>query len=303
MTATPTIRRLLSRMNTATLLFAIITSLGFAGGEVKRLANKDISNADRDALVEKLKRSEPSESAPPILKLMRACSSVGATEPGMGPKPWMNNYHSHQAKAWYASIAVWHALFRGKDDTAKVAILLQLLNDHHDSYSRRVVLKKLSSSHWNSDAEREVFSLLQDKETPDATKGDALQALMKRTGEKYVPHAITFIQSAPNKDNRRWDQLFNVGNQFFRYSRKNQNEIIAIGFAILEANATPGTSNGYHLARQLGYFLKIPRTFAPDQESPQYQGRSGLNEKFFADTVKNALEWRKENPTVVRSMP
>jgi len=128
--------------------------------------------------------------------------------------------------------------------------------------------------------------------------------LLEQVGEQYVPHAIDFIRSAPDKDkSRRYERLFNVGDRFFKYARKNQDEIVILGFAILEADARPGTSADYFLARRLGFFLKVPGEFAPDQRAPQYQAKSGLDESFFADTVKNALAWRKKNPAGVVTTP
>ena len=288
-------------MSTAIFLCTLLTSPGLADDRIAELASEDISNADRDALVEELKRSDISTTAPPILKLLRDYASP--EEPGIGPKPWMNDRHSHRAKVWYAAAAVWDTLFDGKSDLAKVAILLKLLNDYSDTYSRYVVLEKLRI-HWSSDAEKQVADLLQRRETQDATKLDALRVLLEQVGEQYVPHAIDFIRSAPDKDkSRRYERLFNVGDRFFKYARKNQDEIVTLGFAILEADATPGTSAGYFLARQLGFFLKVSREFAPDQRAPQYQGKSGLDESFFADTVMNALAWRKKSPAGVVTTP
>src|SRR5262245_17023428 len=112
---------------------------------VDRLVRKDISNEERDAIVEQLKQSDFALTAPGILVAMR--DHVAATEPGMKPKPWMNDSHSHRAKVWYASGAIWRELFRGAGDPKKEEILLKLLSDHHDNYSRYVVLGSLGT-HW-----------------------------------------------------------------------------------------------------------------------------------------------------------
>lgn len=280
-------------MKIAPFVFMLFTCSILEDDRITKLASENTSNVDRDALVERLKRSEVSTTAAPILGLIRDYASP--SEPGMSPQPWMDDSLSHRAKVWYASHAVWDGLFHGKSDPAKTRILLKLLHHHQDSYSRGVVLEQLRR-HWTDGAEAQVASLLKAKETSDSTKLDALRVLLEQVGEKYVSHALHFIQAAPSEDKRnRYLRVFNVGDRFFKYSRKNRDEIVALGFAILEADATPGTPKGYFLARQLGYFLQVPRKFSPDQGDPQYQGSSGLHEIFFGDTVTNAIEWRRKN--------
>ena len=269
------------------------TSGSFGPDLVAALVSKDISNEARDAVVEELSQGDVANTAPRILKLLGEYSSH--LEPGMGAKPWMHDSHSLCAKVWYASHAIWDALFRGEADPAKVKLLIKLLEDHEDPYLRHVVLGTMRSQ-WTDEAEKPVFNLFQNPQVPASTREGAIKALLQHCGERYVPHAIDFVQSAvPEKKSARFQRVFNIGNKFFSYSQKNRSQILSIGFSILEDEANGKTRQGYFIAVRLGFYLKIPDEFQPDQRAPQYQGRNGLNEKFFSDTVQNALEWRRKN--------
>jgi hypothetical protein len=255
---------------------------------IRELARKDISNERRDAIVEQLKQSDVSTVATGILEVMR--SHVSAGEPGIPPKPWMNDAHSHKAKVWYASGEIWRGLFKGRDDPNKAAILLKLLTNNQDEYSIYEILITLWA-HWAPDAEQQVFNLFQDSKATVSSKRQALEVLLARCGEKYAIPALDFIRSSSSRDQLMlFSSIFNSGG-YFSYSEENQKSIIDLGFSILESNEN--RSGGYGLATQLGRFLKIPGEFAPDQNAAKYKTERGLNDQFFLDTVRNALEWRK----------
>jgi hypothetical protein len=268
---------------------------------VKRLPQEDVSNSERDRLVQQLSRGDVATVAPPILKIMR--EHIAADEPGMGPKPWMEDGHSHRAKVWYATAAVWDKLFYGQPDPAKAAVLLKLLDSEKDGYSHYRVLDAVQF-HWNAAVEQAVFQLIERSDTSDGLKRKCLNFLLRFSGETYVPHAIRFIEQAPVKERLGNDQLgyfggvFNIGNHFFSYSRANQDRIVNLGFTILEREARDDGNRGYSIATTLGFFVKAPNDFKPDQKDYQRPpgGPGGLTDAFFADTVKNALEWRKKNP-------
>ena len=218
-------------------------------------------------------------------------------------KPWMIPHYSHQAKVWYASGAVWDALFSGSNDPSKAKILLKLLGDNHDDYSQYVVLNQLRF-HWNSEVEREVSALARRKNITNDSKELAISVLLERPGDSYVTDALRFVQDAAGKDqSSRFHRVFNIGYRFETFSNKSQADILALGFSILEVEAKPGTSAGYGLACELGTFLRVPEEFKPDIHAPDYQGKGGLNEQFFSDTVRNALEWRKLNPSAFTAKP
>lgn len=138
----------------------------------------------------------------------------------------------------------------------------------------------------------------------DDTKELALSVLLERAGQTYVPSALEFVKVTAGKDqSSRFSRVFNIGNQFYTFSDKNQTDALALGFTILEAEAKLGTSMGYGLARLLGTFVEAPGEFASDTLAPLYQGKNGLNEQFFSDTVENALDWRRKNPSGVSTKP
>lgn len=114
---------------------------------IRELVRKDISNERRDTVVEQLKQSDISETAPMILKLTNDFASH--FEPGIGDKPWMSDLHSHRAKIWYASHAIWKELFKGAEDPVKAAILLKLLRHDNGYYSMGVILNTMRF-HWTT---------------------------------------------------------------------------------------------------------------------------------------------------------
>jgi hypothetical protein len=203
----------------------------------------------------------------------------------------MSDMHSHTAKVWYASSAIWAELFNGRDDPNKAAILLKLLaNNRNDEYSTSKVLRMMQF-HRTPETEQQVFNLLHNSETSSSNKRQALEMLIERCGEQYVISAMEFIVASPGWDQcARFTSIFGRATRFASYSEDNQKNIIDLGFSILEFNEN---QYGYGLARQLGSFLKIPGEFAPDQNAAKYKTERGLNDQFFLDTVRNALEWRK----------
>jgi len=270
--------------------FLILMTVCNLQGEdlVCELIRKDISNERRDAIVEQLKQSDISTVAPKILEVMR--NSTSHSDPGIGSKPWMSDMNSHAAKVSYASHAIWHGLFSGADDPNKAAILLKLLANYNDEYSINRVLEMMRA-HWTPEAEKQVFNLLLDSKISISTKQQALEVLIVRCGEQYVIPAIDFIQSSSGHDQKTlFTSIFSGAVRFSSYSEEHQKDIIDLGFSILESNEN---QYGYFLARQLGGFLKIPGEFAPYQNAAEYKTERGLNDQFFLDTVRNALEWRK----------
>ena len=269
-------------------LLILLTVCNLQGEDlIRELVRKDISNERRDAIVEQLKQSDISTVAPKILEVMR--SHASPQEPGIPPKPWMNDMHSHKAKVWYASAEIWRELFKGRDDPNKAAILPKLLTDNHDEYSIRTILNAMQA-HWPTEAEQQVFNLFQDPKATIGSKRNAIEVLLARCGERYVISALDFIRSSSSRDQLMlFTSIFNSGG-YFSYSEARQKGIIDLGFSILESNEN---QSGYGLARRLGGFLKIPGEFAPDQHAAKYKTERGLNDQFFLDTVRNALEWRK----------
>src|SRR5262245_4298541 len=156
-------------MRTAFLILLI--ACNFQGEDlISELVRKDISNERRDAIVEQLKQSDVSTVAQRILEVMR--DYAAPSEPGLPPKPWMNDAHSHRAKVWYASAAIWDELFKGRDEPIKAAILQQLLTNNHDEDSIDKILNTMRF-HWAIEAELQVFNLLQDSKNPSSVKEHA----------------------------------------------------------------------------------------------------------------------------------
>ena len=67
--------------------------------------------------------------------------------------------------------------------------------------------------------------------------------------------------------------------------------MLAAGFEIITELSDENLQTGYFVARRLGFILKIQDEFAPNQKASKYQGKHGLTDEFFIDTVKNAIKW------------
>jgi hypothetical protein len=69
-----------------------------------------------------------------------------------------------------------------------------------------------------------------------------------------------------------------------------------MGFTLLEEDLQKHPAHvhrSYFLATRLEAYLG--KTFTPNQREEKYQGKNGLNEFFFADTVANARAWWAKN--------
>lgn len=257
---------------------------------IDQLTNKNISNKQRNLLMEKLKTIEPTaEMSSKLLIAIRDHRSP--TEPGIN-KAWMNDSYSVNERIWYAAENVWHTWFSGANDINKVNILLELLDMKiDDSY----VLSELHTGHWNEQAEKPVLEIARNNSKEIYSRKAAYEVLLHRCGNKYFTEILNFIRSVPKNEQLQYFQsLFNIGNSFFKYAPISQQEIIKVGFDILEEHTKDNLQIGYFVAIQLGLFLKIPNEFKPDQNDSKYKDKLGLNDIFFIDTVKNALEWKKK---------
>ena len=238
---------------------------------------------------------EPSYSMSSKL-LVAIRDNVAYSEPGIG-KPWMSGRLSAGAKVWYAAIHVWDGWFRGANDPKKIRILSDLLDAHiYDAH----ILKAFRHYQWDDKLESKVLPIAEDKNNSMGLRDSAYLVLIQRCGSRYISHLLNYIESSMGHYVDRanpvdhYCNLFNVGNRFFEYPVRIQERIIELGFSILEVESKGRLHFGYFIATRLGYFLKIPDDFKPNQRDAKYQENGGLKDSFFIDTVKNALEWNRQ---------
>ena len=274
----------------------LLVSASWANDDpLAQLVRNDISNDARDALVDRLKQADFAATAQRILQLMH---DGGAQHPGVyGEKPWRDKSLKHKDKVWYAADEIWRGLVGGKPNPAKTAVLLELLARTKDEDSRYRVIMALEN-HWTADVERQFVELVNSENTTDYVKLDLLRVLLRSCGDPYIDRAIQLVKSVSVESRGGYFRgLFNVANRFFKYSQEHQRDLIDLGFTILETEAKDKDPHAaYFTACQLEYFLGDGKKFKPDQKAPQYQGRYGLTDQFFADTVQRVLEWRRANP-------
>lgn len=261
---------------------------------IQLLARSELSNEARDTLVEELKASDVARNAEGVLKLMR--ENVWPTEPGIGPKPWMSDLHSHRDKVWYAAGAVWKELFSGRSDPAKCRVLLALLEAHSDDYSRYVVLDALRS-HWTDEAEQPVRKLLDAMASSDDTKVGCAALLMSHRPEQYACKVIDLMEQ-PGASLALRERLFRTPEpaSVTRVDTHQKKRWVRAGFRLLDDQRKTEPSKariGYFVATELGEL--VGTQFKPDPKHPKYRSKGGLSDAFFDETVEAALAWWSKN--------
>ena len=255
--------------------------------------DENISCERRDQIVEELKSRRFEEVAEKLIEIMisyRPMFAYNIPE----EKPWMSNSYPTRVKIWLAAGVVWHEHTGGKKDPEKEMCIISLLKSRKDNAVRIKLLEALGRQ-WGDSAETEALNITKNKNEDLYLRRRSIALLLWHSEiNKYLTDAIEIIKEYKGK--KRIDvycDIMNVGNRLFLLSNDNKGTLIKLGFQILQEECGEKPACGYFLARQLGFILKMPDEFAPDQNLQKYKGKNGLNDEFFEDTVKNALEWYK----------
>jgi hypothetical protein len=307
-TSNPTVKQIIKQLdcalltcrvnNNMILITFLITCISFLQGQETVLLNEfvrqDISNERREELMGLILQQDINRVAPLLLKIHTEYATP--TEPGLGLYPWLSDQHSVNAKIWYASGAIWQGLFQNEKIHNQTEILIGLLKRKDLRPSIYTILQTLRF-YWNQEAERAVLDVYQTANETEGVRKQCSQILLEKNGQNYISHIAAHLQIYPKEKwlleyNYLTSSLEGTGNPL---TAENKNVLVKLGFQLLATLNEGNLSNGYNIARQLGRLLKISDEFAPDQKKAEYQGEGQLNDKFFADTVKNALKWRNEH--------
>lgn len=291
-------------------LFPLLAGNGHARGDeelAKQWARDDMTNEERDALVEKTLK-EPFEVVIPLLYrvLARLRAEKDKDFPiaynPWGEIPWHDEHACPAAKTEFMVGHVWSALMKPENDPAKARFLISLLDKETDEEKIVSLLVNIDYHQWIPEAEDAVHGLAADPARSPHVRFCAAHALLMHLDlNANVPLALEVIRAHKAGLNREqyFPWLFNFGNRLYTLTDPNRRAVLRAGFAILvEASHRP-PSGGYFVARFLGFLLKPPREFAPDQTDEKYKGAHGLKDTFFEDTVCNALAWwatHKDDP-------
>lgn len=261
--------------------------------DVSPWLNSKMSDKEREKIVKEAEEKSFEEVAPVLWKIIGEKNSFRGLiiHPD---KPWRDkDITSPEEKAYWMATVVWnyHTRFPFENNQGKV--LLFYLKKAKKPYGKMMVISDLSF-HWVSEAEKPLAEIVKDKHEDENVRWAAENILLDKVDpNKYIQLAIRLIKTS--KDPSHAFNQLNMGNDFFKLNKSNQNKVISLGFQILSGIPEDRLEEGYFVACDLGFFLKIKNKFSPDQDLPKYQGNGSLRKAFFIDTVRNALNWYNQN--------
>jgi hypothetical protein len=262
----------------------------------------DLSPDERTALVEKLKKKPFAEIAPDLLKVR-----VDYQFSGINPTrdtPWNNDGLAPRDRNYLMASAVWQHHMTPKDELAKAKVILSLLQKASGKAEKIILIYDIMNHQWCPDAEMVLLALAKNKKEHLDTRGASVSTLLSRCDiNTHMALAVEIILAHKAGLDRchAFNYITNQGNRLFTLTEKNKLMVLTAGFRIITELPDQDLQTGYHVARQLGFILKIPNTFAPNQSAPKYQRVGGLTDEFFIDTVKNAIKWYSNNKKELQS--
>jgi hypothetical protein len=143
---------------------------------------------------------------------------------------------------------------------------------------------------WTPDAESTVANLVKQPDEDLTVRIAAGLTLILRGRENYHELFLAFAGKSDHADRKRWYDLL-AGPRHKRQTGVDP-RVVGMGFDLLEAErrSSPDYVHGaYFLAITTGDY--VGQEFKPDQSNPRYQGKHGLTDEFFGDTVNNAMRW------------
>ncbi|MGB0579281.1 MAG: hypothetical protein ACPGVU_06230 [Limisphaerales bacterium] len=263
--------------------------------------------AEHDAMVEQGKKMSFTEIGPVLLDVMVKHRPLFGHYNHSGDKPWNSDLLEGGHRNYVMAEIVWAHHMRQPNDPARAEVLLQLFPKNiQRSHARFWLVDSMTHDHWIPKMEAVLTPLLDDTSIELGSRHTILNAMTTRVDlNKHLPRVIRFVREEKDwyERARTYNRLTNFGNRFFTLTEANQTALLDLGFDVLESVPKARLHNGYFVARRLGFFAKAKNTFAPDQSDPKYQGDGKLKDSFFADTVRNALEWRREMKPPLTSRP
>ncbi len=190
---------------------------------------------------------------------------------------------------YYAVARSWNNQVNSLSRISGGKFLLTLLDEANTTYAREKILNDLYHC-WVPEAELILAKIMENSDEDILTRTTAAQVLIQYSKNDYHERFLVFAYSCNFENQKHW---YNVLTDT-RHKRKTgiDPRIVQMGFDLIhkERELSPNYKRaGYFLAIATGRYIN--QEFRPDQNNPQYQGQHGLVDKFFSDTVDNALAW------------
>ena len=262
-----------------------------AADQVRIMTDRAASRQDRNAAEDALSKLPADQVLPELLPRI-----AGGLPPG---GIWNSNGREQDRDApveWQIHYAVsrsWHHQLKSLPSKTGGTLLLDLLKKT-SAPNAQIHLINAFHHHWAADAEATLAVLLKEpKANIDVRTAAGLMVLLHGK-EDYHDLLVQYAGEGPLADRKHWYELLVDP----RHRRKAgiDPRVVRLGFDPIQAErkASPKDKQGaYALALRAGDH--VGQEFKPDQRLPRYQGKHGLTDEFFGDTVKNALHWWEEN--------
>ncbi len=255
------------------------------------MTDKSASWDDRCSAEEKLISRPPQEVLPVLLphvsKGMPAgyiWNSGGRESDKRAPVAW---------QVYYAVSRSWTNHVDKLPRESGGELLLRLLTKASEDKGKVRILHDLALR-WTPRAEPSVADLLKNANQKITVRTTAGLALILHGKERYHETLLKFAGQGSHADRKKWYDLLADP----RHKKRSgiDPRVVVLGFDLIEAEQRllPDYVHGaYFLAVRTGDY--VGHEFKPDQKHARYQGKHGLTDEFFKDTVRNALRWWKLN--------
>jgi hypothetical protein len=214
-----------------------------------------------------------------------------ATTPGVPLE--LEKTLSPKGQMRYILHRIWQHHVGGKPSPEIVNVLLDLLAKNPGT-AEQVDLLHALRQHWLDNAEKPVAKLFRDANAEAGVRYSAAVCLLENRGKAYHNEIRDYASTAPV--GLRQAYFERLATPPHATLTGIDPVVVKMGFTLLEEDLQkhPGQVHGaYFLATRLEAYLG--KTFTPNQREEKYQGKNGLNESFFADTVANARAWWGKN--------
>ncbi len=284
------------------VLSSVLLLDGAENSKLDIWSKEGLTQKERTALVEESKKRSFAEIAPALLKALVDYHPFYGINP-IGDTPWNDEGLTGRDRVYLMASAVWHHHLASSDDLSKAKALLALLKDSSHMGERAILISALLNYQWCPEAENVLLEIAKNTKEDNSIRRLSVETLLSRCDlNTYMPLAVEIILAHKTGLDRcqAFNFTTNQGNRLFSLSEQNKRRFLAEGFGIINELPEKDLQTAYFVARRLGFVLRIESEFAPDQKGEKFQGKHGLTDEFFIDTVKNAVTWYSKHEKEVK---
>ena len=249
--------------------------------------------------------------APKLLTLIATRRSmIGVGYPTK--EPWREERLKPEDRISYTLYQIWHACTNAAPEQFTYFPLFLDLLDHAPAGDARDLVigalrARLDFGHHTHPITAKVLPrldrLVRDDAYPLPLRRMLLEILFKYADPNdYLELAMALTREGPSFQQAEVFRSATPVNQAARLTPANRKKYLTHCYGLLHAINDGHSGGGYFLAGHIGDFVGVKPdayggdgSFKPNQRLPQYEGRGGLNDSFFQDTVNNALKWWEEH--------